>query len=104
MEKFSRRQLLVQSLRVSLSGIVLSANPRGAEAEEQAACVDPESLSAKEKGLRRSLEYVEMAPDQSKFCHNCGFYLSVNDACGYCEIFKSPVRVNGFCKSWSLLN
>ena len=99
---FSRRKLLERSLQLPLCGALLAsaATVQTALAADKV-CADPSKMTADQKGLRETLNYVEKAPDAKMSCGTCGFFQPSGDGCGTCMIFTGPANAAGHCDSWS---
>jgi hypothetical protein len=100
MKLISRRKLLKRGIRVSLTGMAVTSMARIAAAADKV-CADPKQMDDGQTSMRKSLNYVEMSPDQSKTCSVCGFFQAGGDGCGTCMIFSGPVSPKGHCDSWS---
>jgi High potential iron-sulfur protein len=98
------------------AGTVLSACGGGETAEQTAAapaapapaaaasgCMDTSGLTEQEVGMRGSLQYVDVSPQEGKDCANCSLYLAAAEgaACGGCNLLKGPIAAEGFCISWA---
>ena len=106
-EILSRRSFLLRGLELPLAGgAVLALTACGEKPGEGAdlVCADPKTLTTAEESVRRSLNYVESAPDRDSSCASCDFFsaASVTGGCGSCAIFGGgPVNPQGRCDSWS---
>ncbi len=104
-QKFSRRSVLNQSVRLPIAGaavFALSACGEGGDKPKALVCADPNSLSMAENSLRQSGHYVEKAPEADKNCSVCSFFtMGEKPPCGKCEIFQGPVNAGGHCDSWA---
>jgi len=101
-DKFSRRRLLQLALRLPLfaaaAPLITACSRSGTN------CADPDLLTTSEIQLRKTLEYVELAPDRPENCVNCEFFTSETDTasgCGHCELFNGAVSAGGYCTSWA---
>ncbi len=65
------------------------------------ACYDPAALPMSQKGLRKSLQFVELSADSTKRCELCAFYKSTAAGCGSCQILNGPVTSGSFCLSYA---
>jgi high potential iron-sulfur protein len=96
---FTRRRLL--SISVWLPAIrLLQASARAAGAADTApVCVDRDEAG---DGLRKSLHYAEVSPDQRMTCSGCQFFTAGGaDGCGQCQIMNAAASARGHCDSWS---
>jgi len=75
----------------------------GGEGMAAADCSDLSGLTDTEKGLRQTLQYVDVTADPAKHCMNCQFYTvgKTDGACGTCTILKGPIAPGGYCTSWA---
>ncbi len=90
----SRRALFVRGLMAAPAFGLMALATRSALAAQ--ACADPTD------SLRASLHYVEMSPDPSKACTECGFFDEEGEkGCGSCKIFNGPTNPKGHCDSWA---
>ncbi|HEY0958985.1 MAG TPA: high-potential iron-sulfur protein [Novosphingobium sp.] len=52
--------------------------------------------------MRRSLGFVDTAPDPRKRCGLCVFFTSTSGDCGKCQLLSGgPVPATGHCDSWA---
>ncbi len=65
------------------------------------ACYDPAALSMSQKGLRKSLQFVDLSPDATKRCELCAFYKAAAPGCGSCQILNGPAASGSFCLSYA---
>lgn len=94
MNTISRRKLIA----------VLAMAPAAvlATRAQAAACYDPASLPAAQRNMRRSLGFVDTAPDARKRCGLCAFFTSASGDCGKCQLLSGgPVPATGHCDSWA---
>ena len=71
-------------------------------AAESAACYDPATLPLSQKNRRRSLGYVDAAPDPKKHCGGCAFFAASQGSCGTCQLLTGgPVNAGGVCNSFA---
>lgn len=95
------------SRRVVVTRIVLSsfagafATLAGSAMAAEGLCADPKAMDSGQQSLRASLNYTEMASDQTKVCSACAFFQPASDGCGTCMIFSGPANPKGHCDSWS---
>ncbi|MFM6930697.1 MAG: twin-arginine translocation signal domain-containing protein [Novosphingobium sp.] len=92
----SRRRFLQIAAITPVAAVVLG---RLAPAHADT-CADPASLSAAQKSLRNSLEFVEVSTEAAKRCGLCAFYQAKGD-CGTCQILSSQVRSTSVCSSFA---
>ena len=95
----SRRILLRRSLQVSLGSLV--AGMAGTAATADRVCADPKQMDGGQASTRKSLNYTETSPDQSKTCSICAFFQATDGGCGSCMIFNGPANSKGHCDSWA---
>lgn len=73
-----------------------------ASAAEAAPCVDPDSIPANQKSMRRSLGFKLQAPDANKHCGTCAFYTVSAGDCGKCALLSGGVvAAENVCDSWA---
>ena len=116
-EKLNRREFLQKLSMVGLGVIGAGSlmNACGKEEQQTPApqtaqpamkeadpCADLGGLTAEEKQLRATFEYVAKSPFPEKLCDNCGFWIAPegDSPCGGCQIMKGPINPKGYCKSW----
>ena len=93
-----RRSLL--ALTASAPFLLLGLGQR-AEAQD-GACVDPNTLPANQKSMRRSLGFKLQAPDPKKRCGNCAFFTPSSSGCGKCALLSGGIVAAGsVCDSWA---
>ncbi len=104
----SRRSFLGLGLKITVVGAAAATlqacgqKPAGGAAASAGGCVDLDGLTASEQSLRKSMNYVEKAPDAAKTCSACSFFTAGEGACGTCEIFTGgPANSGGHCDSWA---
>lgn len=68
---------------------------------DSTACYDPAALPMSQKGLRKSLQFVDLSPDAAKRCELCAFYKAAAPGCGTCQILNGPVALDSFCLSYA---
>ncbi len=68
-----------------------------------AECEGYDQLTEQALQTRQTLGYVDVSPQEGKYCHNCRFYNQPEGgaACGGCQLFPGPVAPNGYCNSWA---
>ena len=98
---FSRRTVLARACQLS-AAVALPLFTNAVKGKE-AACVDPEQLSAGEISLRESVKYTDSSSASEKSCVKCAFFQASTDApkCGRCQILNGSVSAAGHCTSWS---
>jgi len=86
----SRRNLLV--------GVGLTVV--GCRSKPPPTCNEETGLTAAEREVRRSLAYVDRAPEPSRACLGCSQYVvpKDSDGCGGCRLMKGGVSPAGTCK------
>ena len=100
----TRRAFLGRSLRMAaaVTGTAALASPVLARA---AACVDLDALPLSQKNRRRSVGYVDPAPEPSQNCGKCAFFTADAAAdragCGTCAILNAPVGSSAVCTSFA---
>lgn len=102
MTSISRRKLLERGVQISVGGAVVAAAGTAMAAEGKV-CADPKAMDGGQKSIRMSLNYTEMAPDQTMVCGKCGFFTAdaANAGCGQCMIFTGPANAKGHCDSFA---
>lgn len=68
---------------------------------EATACYDPAALPMSQKGLRKSLQFVELSADATQRCELCVFYKAAAAGCGSCQILNGPVAAGSLCLSYA---
>lgn len=103
----SRRSFLGLGLKITVVGAAAATlqacgqKPAGGGAAA-GSCVDLDGLTASEQSLRKSMNYVEKAPNPANSCSGCSFFTAGEGACGTCEIFTGgPANSGGHCDSWA---
>lgn len=99
----SRRSLGRRSF-IALAGVfpLALAGRRLLAADAPAACADPAKLSLTLRSRRRSLNYVEPAPDPKRRCGGCAFFTAGTGGCGGCQLMTGgPVSAHGVCNSFA---
>jgi hypothetical protein len=99
-----RRTVLKLGVQGALgTSAILGLSSCGSEDGAQVVCADPESMSRGEESMRRSLSYVEEAPNADKSCAGCAYFSSADASggCGSCEILGGQVNSRGHCSSWA---
>lgn len=93
---------------VARMGLVLAAGGAAAPAlaagapAGPAACADPAALPLSQRSRRRSLGYVEPAPDAARRCGGCAFFTAGEGGCGSCQMLTGgPVSASGTCNSFA---
>nr|WP_278254404.1 high-potential iron-sulfur protein [Sphingobium sp. BYY-5] len=67
-----------------------------------AECVDPASLSAAQKSMRKSLGFRAPSADAAKRCSVCAFFTAAQPGCGKCALLSGGiVPAEGLCDSWA---
>ena len=66
------------------------------------ACSTPDALSLSERSMRRSVEFVDPAPDPAKHCGSCAFFIEAQNGCGKCQIMSGGwVPASAHCASFA---
>jgi hypothetical protein len=89
---------------IALAGMapVALLGVRQAFAQTKPACFDPNALSLAQKNMRRSVKYVDPAPDAAKRCGTCAFFVPKQNGCGTCLILSGgPVAQSAYCTSYA---
>lgn len=113
MSQINRRDFLMKSLgAVTVVGLAATGSSfltscgggdNASSGGGAADCSDISNLTADEKKVRDNFKYVDKTADAAKHCANCQFHIppaSAND-CGGCQLFKGPVKDEGYCISWA---
>ena len=68
-------------------------------------CLDVTSLSQDDANLRKTLGYVDKAPDPEKACAHCRHYVAAPKVseCGTCKLLKGPINPGGTCQAFAPL-
>jgi hypothetical protein len=73
-----------------------------ARAQTAPACYDPAALPLSQKSRRRSLGFLESAPDEAKRCGRCAFFTAAGPGCGTCQLLAGgPVNAGSVCNSFA---
>lgn len=71
-------------------------------AQAQSACYNLNSMSLAQKNMRRSVGFVDPAPDPAKHCGTCAFFVAAQNGCGTCQILSGgPTAQTAFCMSYA---
>lgn len=71
-------------------------------AQAQSACYNMSTMSLAQKNMRRSVGFVDPAPDASKKCGTCAFFVAAQNGCGSCQILSGgPTSQSAFCTSFA---
>lgn len=111
-DKISRRLILYRGLQIPVGGALFGAlggcgqksETTSAAASGAAVCADLSAMSDAEQSTRKSLNYVESAPNPAQVCAKCSFFHpgAAAGGCGTCDMFSGgPVNSHGHCNSWS---
>lgn len=74
----------------------------GGRSRAEPVCYDPAKLSLSQRSTRRSLNYLEEAPDKTKRCGLCAFYSESAPGCGKCTMLSGyAVRADAVCDSFA---
>src|SRR5690349_20600962 len=86
---------------LGLAPIAALLTPRETFAQA-GACYAPDALSLSEKRMRRSIGFVDPAPDGAKRCGFCAFFSQTQSGCGKCQILSGgPVPASAVCTSFA---
>jgi hypothetical protein len=71
-----------------------------------AQCPGYNDLSQDQLAVRRTLNYVDVTPQQGQYCNNCRFLVEGPEygECIGCQLFAGPVAPRGWCSSWAALS
>ena len=89
---------------IALAGLapVALLGARQSFAQAKAACYDPNALPLAQKNMRRSLGFVDPAPDPAKRCGGCAFFVASQNGCGTCQILSGgPTAQTAYCNSFA---
>src|SRR5262245_57008849 len=100
-ENLSRRTVLCRGVGLPLGGLIIASGVASAANAADKVCADPKAMDSGQKSIRESLNYVEMAKDQTMVCGGCGFFEKPADGCGHCQIFQGIANAKGHCDSWA---
>jgi hypothetical protein len=94
----SRRRFLAIA---GLTPIALIA-ARESFAQAKPACYDMATMPLAQRNMRRSVGFVDPAPEAAKRCGTCAFFVAKPDGCGSCQILSGgPVSPTAFCTSYA---
>ena len=89
---------------IAIAGLapVALVGAREVFAQAKPACFDPGSLPLAQKNMRRSVGYVDPAPEATKRCGVCAFFVAKQNGCGTCQILSGgPVAQSAYCLSFA---
>lgn len=89
---------------IALAGLapLAALGARQAFAQTGPACYDPNAMSLSQKNMRRSVGFVDPAPDPAKRCGVCAFFVAKQGGCGTCQILSGgPVAQSAYCTSFA---
>ena len=93
----SRRGLL--GLAAAIPLLLLTTQAR---AQDAAACVNLDTLSASQKSMRRSLGFKPLSTDPKKRCQTCAFFTAAAAGCGKCQLLGGgAVAQASVCDNWA---
>ena len=93
----SRRGLLALALAAPL--LLIGAE---AHAQDAAACVNLDALSASQKSMRRSLGFKAQSTDPKTRCGTCAFFTAAAAGCGKCQLLGAgAVAATSVCDNWA---
>lgn len=104
--KVSRRTVLLRGIQIPVGGFLAfglgaCGNSDGNGNVAGNVCADLGAMTDAERSSRRSLDYVETAPNPEEACADCAFF-HAGGVCGTCDMFNGgPVNPKGRCDSWS---
>jgi hypothetical protein len=94
---WSRRGLF--RLAVAAPLLLMAARAR---AQEAAACVNLDALSASQKSMRRSLGFKAQSTDSKTRCGTCAFFTAAAPGCGKCQLLSGgAVAATSVCDNWA---
>ena len=89
---------------IALAGMapIAALGARQAFAQAKPICYDMNTLSLSQKNMRRSVGFVDPAPDATKRCGVCAFFVATQGGCGNCQILSGgPTAQSAFCSSFA---
>lgn len=95
-----RRVFLSNGLLAAGSVVLLPVIGCGGGSDELD-CSDVSALDAAAREARRSLGYVDRAPDASKRCSGCALFTAHPGQCGSCSVVRGPISPDGTCTAFS---
>jgi hypothetical protein len=97
MDETRRRFIALASLAP-----IAALGARQAFAQAKPVCYDMNTLSMSQKNMRRTLGFVDPAPDASKRCGVCAFFVATQGGCGACQILSGgPTAQSAYCTSFA---
>lgn len=94
----SRRNFLAIA---SLAPVALLGARQGF-AQAKSACYDLGTMSLAQKNMRRSVGFVDPAPDAKQHCGTCAFFVAAQNGCGTCQILSGgPTAQSAYCTSFA---
>lgn len=65
-------------------------------------CADFSQVTEVDRQARKKLGYVDKSPLPDSHCLNCQLFLPMKSVpCGKCQLFKGPVKNDGYCTYWA---
>ena len=96
----TRRRILAAAGLAPIA--LLGARQALAQAEPGGACYDLAKLPLSQRNMRRSVSFVDPAPDATKRCGTCAFFVATQGSCGTCQIFSGgPTAASAYCTSYA---
>lgn len=89
---------------IALAGLapIAALGARQAFAQAKPVCYDLSTMSLSQKNMRRSVGFVDPAPDPAKRCGVCAFFAATQGGCGSCQILSGgPTAQTAFCSSFA---
>lgn len=89
---------------IALAGLapIAALGARQAFAQAKPICYDMNTLSLSQRNMRRSVGFVDPAPDATKRCGVCAFFVATQGGCGTCQILSGgPTAQSAFCSSFA---
>ena len=73
------------------------------EGGDTVASCDTSGIDDTSKQMRKTLQYVEVSPNEGKYCNGCAQWKppEKEGACGGCKLFTGPVAPKGYCLSYA---
>ena len=109
--KLNRRQFIARSgvsLGVGAAALAAPTLLTGC-GNKVAQCADPEMMSAGERHMRATREYVAVSSNPDTQCKDCAFYWPDENesgevsSCAHCEIVGGMVNATGHCNAWAAI-
>ena len=95
----SRRDLIGLA---ACTPLALAAIASAASAQTAQVCVNLDTLSLSQKGMRRSIGFKVQSTDPKKQCGGCAFFKGTTGACGTCQLLTGgAVFTTSVCDNWA---